>query len=583
MKTGRNEIIRLLLSLGIVLAVGYVLSFVFFKVDLTEEKRHTLTDPTKEMLENLEDKVMVRCYLHGEFPAGFKRLEQSIKEQLDEFNDYSSGQIDYEFIDPYESGDKKTIAKNEEALYEKGLRFTRISIDENGTQSYKMIWPGAIIEYRGQEVPVQFFKSDMPEQTDAMINSSVNNLEYELASNLRRALKSEKQAVAILQGEGELKDIEMGDFLTTLNESYPIEFVKINEKVNAFSDKLEGMARRINRYAALLIAKPDSAFSERNLTLIDQYIMNGGKVLWLVDPVVTDLDSLAKQQQTMAVSNDLGIFPMLFTYGARLNRTLILDYQCAPIALDAGPKGNQRELKMFPWYYAPLMFAGESPHPITANLDPIKLDFASSIDTVNSTTAIKKFPLLVSSKLTKEMKAPIRVNPGIVDFGQDYFKSGNQSNRITALLMEGVFPSAFVENLTDVIKNDPDFAYQPKSVPTKMIVVADGDVVRNKVVPTKDGTWMPQALGYDMYAKQVIYDNKEFLMNCMNYLMDDQALISVRSRSIKLRKLNTELVNDSKNRIKFDNTVYPLLLIVALGIAQYFIRKKKWAQIPVAS
>jgi ABC-2 type transport system permease protein len=579
MKTRRSDLLQLSLKLGIVLFGAYMLSFFFFKLDLTEEKRHTLTDATKTMLGDLDDKVFVRVYLHGEFPSGFKRLERSIKESLDEFRDYSGAQVDYEFIDPYESGDKKTIAETEKTLYEKGLRFTRLTFDENGTQNSKLIWPAAIIEFKGTEFPVQFFRSDMPEPTDDMINSSVNNLEYELASNLRKAMKPEKPAVAVLEGQGELADIEMADFLSTLEENYKLDIVKIDERVNALGDNLGANSGRKNKFQALIVAKPDSLFSDKDRVIIDQFIMNGGKVLWLVDPVLTDLDSLRAKQQTMGISNEMGLYEMLFEYGARLNRNIVIDFQAAPIAFDAGPMGNQRNMQMFSWYYAPLLFPPLNPHPIVANLDPIKLDFASSVDSVNNgNPEIHKIPLLYSSPMSKSLKTPVRISTNIVELGPDYFKE-NGKPEIMALLMEGQFPSAFKDQLPAQIKSDPNFAFREKSQPTSMIVVADGDVVRNAIINTDQGP-RPQALGYDRYAKRVVYDNKEFLLNCMNYLLDDQSIISVRSRTIKLRKLDADAVIEQRASIQIQNTVIPIALVVALGAIQFVVRKRKWSKIP---
>jgi ABC-2 type transport system permease protein len=577
MKARRTDLFNLFLSIGILFFLAFILTFVFFKLDLTEEKRHTLTEPTKEMLGSLEDKVFVRCYLTGEFPAGFKRLEQNIKERLDEFRDYSNSQIEYEFIDPYSSGDKKTIEETENALYEKGLRFTRLSYEENGAQQSKLIWPGAIIEYRGKEYPVQFFKSDMPEPSDEMINSSVNSLEFELASNLRKALRKDKPAVAIIQGHGELLPIEMADYLNGLEQNYAIDIVTIDERINALSDKVESLPQRKNLYDAIIIAKPDSAFSDKDRVIIDQYIMNGGKVLWMVDPVLTDLDSLRAQQQTMGVSNEMGLYEMLFEYGARINRNIVIDFQAAPIAFDAGPMGNQRNIQMFSWYYSPLLFPPANAHPIVANLDPIKYEFASSIDTVNSSPLVKKIPILRSSELSKALKTPVRINTSVVELGMDYFKQGAMPNQIMALMMEGQFNSAFKDQLPLAIRQDPVIAYKESSVPTAMMVIADGDVVRNAVMETPQGP-VPQALGFDRYAKRVIYDNKEFLLNAMNYLLDDKALISVRSRTIKLRKLDDSVVAANRTRIQIENAALPIFVLLIIGGVQVYVRKKKWTK-----
>ncbi len=576
MNNKRNDILRLFLSLSIVIVAAFLLSNFFFKIDLTAEKRHSLTGATQEMLENLDDNVFIRCYLHGEFPAGFKHLEQSLKERLDEFRDYSNGQIEYAFIDPYESGDQKEINDVFKALDEKGLKFSNISFNENGAQSSKRIWPGAIVEYRGKEYPIQFFKTDFPTPTDAMINSSVNNLEYELANSLRKITRKKKPTIAVLTGHREIDGIHLADFIFGMRENYAIEPVRIDSQIFAFSDKLDGSKYRVNLYDALVVAGPDSLISDRDRFVMDQFIMNGGKVLWMLDALRINMDSLRTAETTMAVSNENGLYEMLFEYGVRLNRTLVIDFQGAPIMLDNGPMGNQRSYVDRTNYYAPLMLSSYNTHPITANLDPIKLEFAGSLDTVNQNPEVIKIPLLRSSPLAKELKSPVRVDLQLLAFNQDYFQTGTKPSQLMALIMEGQFPSAYRDQLPNAVKTDPDIAYRDKSVPTKMIVIADGDIAYNDV-DFRGESPLPLPLGYDPQFRRVLYDNKEFLLNCMNYLLDDQALISVRSRTIELRKLDMAKVQKNKNMIKIANTALPIFIVLFIGVVQFFIRKKKWA------
>jgi ABC-2 type transport system permease protein len=575
MKRKRSDILQLFLSLGIVLISAFLLSFYFFKLDLTEEKRHSLTTATQEMLGNLPDPLFIRCYLHGEFPAEFKRLENSIKERLDEFVDYSNGQIDYEFIDPYESGDEKIINETFKALDEKGLRFSNISYSENGAQASKLIWPAAIVEYQGREYPIQFLKTESPLATDQMVNTSVNNLEYELANGLRKITRKDKPAIAILTGHREIPGINLADFLYGLRENYDVEPVRIDSQINAFSDKADAMALRTNRYAALVVAGPDSVIGDKDRFIIDQFIMNGGKVLWMLDALKINMDSLRNAESTMAVSNENGVYEMLFEYGVRLNRALVIDFQGAPIILDNGPMGNQRAYTDRTNYYAPLLLSSTNTHPITANLDPLKMEFAGSLDSVNASADVVKIPLLKSSPLSKELRAPVRVDLQLLAFNQQYFENGASPERTMAMILEGKFPSAFRDQTPDAIKKDPNIAFRDKSLPTKMIVIADGDIAYNDV-DMRSGKPMPIALGYDPQFRRVLYDNKEFLMNCMNYLLDDQALISVRSRTIELRKMAEEKIISSGNTIKAINTVAPILLVMVLGIIQFIWRKKRW-------
>jgi gliding-associated putative ABC transporter substrate-binding component GldG len=578
MKRKRSDILQLSLSLGIVLISAFLLSFYFFKLDLTEEKRHSLTPATQEMLSNLPDPLFIRCYLHGEFPAEFKRLENSIKERLDEFVDYSNGQIDYEFIDPYESGDEKIIKETEKALDEKGLRFTNISFNEKGAQSSKLIWPAAIVEYQGREYPIQFLKAENLFNAEQMVNTSVNNLEYELANGLRKITRTKRPEIAILNGHGEISNIQLADFTYGLSENYKVNpSLILNEKMNQISDKVDGMSRRINKYDALVIVGPDSVFSDKDKFIIDQFIMNGGKVLWMIDAMKINMDSLRNPSGTMALSNEHDLYEMLFEYGVRLNRSIMIDFQGAPINLDNGPMGNQRAIVNRTNYYAPVVFSSQNSHPIAANLDPIKLEFAGSLDSVNSNSSVIKKILLRSSALSKELKAPVRINLDLLTRGPEYFQNGNNSEKVLAMILEGTFKSAFKDQIPDTIRNNSAIAYAEKSVPTKMIVIGDGDIAKNKF-GKRDGKLAPLALGYDPDCDpyNLCYDNKEFLMNCMNYLLDDQALISVRSRTIELRKMAEEKIISSGSVIKAINMVVPIALVIILGIIQFIWRKKRW-------
>ena len=573
----RNDLVQLLLAVVLLVLLGVASERFFFKLDLTEEKRHTLTPSTLELLETLDDQVFVRCYLSGEYPAMFKRLERSIRERLDEFNDYSNGQVSYEFINPYESGDERTIGETEQALYEEGLRFTRIAYEENGVRKFQNVWPAAVMSYKGRTIAVQLFRSENPDPTDEMVNQSVNTIEYELTSRLRMLMRTKRPSIAILDKINGLLPVETADLEASLKEYYDVERVALDQQVDALSEKPDGPGSRINKYDLLVVAKPDSAFSNKDKVIIDQFIMNGGRVLWLVDPIRTSLDSLRKNQFVLAESNELGIYDMLFDYGVRLNRNLIIDYRCALIMLDGGPMGNQRSMQMSNWYFAPVSLPDDKAHPIASNLDPIHFDFASSLDTVGENPLVKKTVLLASSDLSLERKAPVRVSANIAELELDYFQNGPHQSFPLAVLLEGEFYSNFRGRLPDTLMRNPEFAFREKSLPTRMIVIGDGDIARNKVMPVQGGL-APLPLGFDRYANRVIYDNKEFLMNAVNYLLDDPEMISVRSRTIELRKLDAALIREKRNLIQFTNVVLPIALVVLLGIAVVYIRKRKYSK-----
>lgn len=576
----RGRLVREGTALGLSTAVLTVLivlgQLVHGDVDLTAEKRHTLAAGTTELLEELQDDVIVTCYLTGKLPQEWKRLETEVEALLQRMSRASDRRLTFQFVDLYAIDDAQTIGQNEQALFERGLKFSRIAFEENGKQSFQTIWPGAMISYRGEEQAVQFFGSDVPQADEAMIQGSINTLEFDLTAGIRRSIAFEPKSIAILEGHGELEELAMADLVTTLEEDHRVARVKIDGKLGVLSEKLDGMRHRINRYDLLVVAKPDSMFSGKDKVILDQFLMNGGRILWMVDPVLTDLDSLRSAQETFGVENQLGLYDQLFDYGVRLNRDLIIDPQCAPIMLDAGPMGNQRNMQLFNWYFAPLSMPLGTGHPITNNLDPIHFDFVSSMDLVNTQDDVQSTVLLTSSERAKTYRAPVRVSSGIVDLDPAYFAEGNTPNVPFAVLLEGSFRSHFEQTLSARLREDPDFAFRSKSAQTAMVVVSDGDLAKNKFLA--DGRILP--LGYDRYARRVVYDNKEFLLNAINYLLEENALISVRSRSILLRPLDEDRILQERKGWQFVAVGMPLLLVFLVAGAVLTTRRRMFG-VPV--
>ena len=576
----RGRLVREGTALGLSTAVLTVLivlgQLVHGDVDLTAEKRHTLAAGTTELLEELQDDVIVTCYLTGKLPQEWKRLETEVESLLQRMSRASDRRLTFQFVDLYAIDDAQTIGQNEQALFERGLKFSRIAFEENGKQSFQTIWPGAMISYRGEEQAVQFFGSDVPQADEAMIQGSINTLEFDLTAGIRRSIAFEPKSIAILEGHGELEELAMADLVTTLEEDHRVARVKIDGKLGVLSEKLDGMRHRINRYDLLVVAKPDSMFSDKDKVILDQFLMNGGRILWMVDPVLTDLDSLRNAQETFGVENQLGLYDQLFDYGVRLNRDLIIDPQCAPIMLDAGPMGNQRNMQLFNWYFAPLSMPLGTGHPITNNLDPIHFDFVSSMDLVNTQDDVQSTVLLTSSERAKTYRAPVRVSSGIVDLDPTYFAEGNTPNVPFAVLLEGSFRSHFEQTLSPRLREDPDFAFRSKSAQTAMVVVSDGDLAKNKFLA--DGRILP--LGYDRYARRVVYDNKEFLLNAINYLLEEDALISVRSRSILLRPLDEDRILQERKGWQFVAVGMPLLLVFLVAGAVLTTRRRMFG-VPV--
>jgi ABC-2 type transport system permease protein len=570
----RGRVVRegtsLALSTAVVAVIVVLGQLVHGAVDLTAEKRHTLAPGTLELLDGLQDDVLVTCYLTGELPQEWKRLESEVESLLKRMAQASGGKLMYQFVDLYAMDDAQTVGQNEQALFERGLKFTRIAYEDNGKQAFQTIWPGAMISFRGEEEPVQFFGSDLPQADQAMIQGSINTLEFNLSAGIKRSTSFEPKSIAILEGHGELEDLAMADLVSTLEEDHLVARVKLDGRLNVLSEKLDGMRYRVNRYDLLIVAKPDSAFSDKDKVIVDQFVMNGGRVLWMVDPVLTDLDSLRNAQETFGVENDLRLYDQLFDYGVRLNRNLIIDPQCAPIMLDAGPMGNQRNMQLFNWYFAPLAMPLGTGHPITNNLDPIHFDFVSSMDLVNTQEEVQSTVLLTSSERAKTYRVPVRISSGIVDLDPGYFAEGNTPNQAFAVLLEGSFRSHFAQSLPAVLRDDPDFAFRAQGAPSAMVVISDGDVAKNKF--RSDGKILP--LGYDRYARRVVYDNKEFLMNAINYLLQEDALISVRSRTIALRPLDEERIRQERQGWQFVAVGMPLLLVFLVAGAVLTTRRR---------
>ena len=570
----RGRVLRegtaLLLSTAVLGVVIVLSQLVHGAVDLTAEKRHTLAEGTVALLEGLQDDVLVTCYLTGELPQEWMRLESEVESLLQRMAQASGGRLAFQFVDIYDIDDAQTIGQNEQALFERGLEFTRIAFEENGRQAFQTIWPGAMISFRGEENPVQFFGSEIPQADQAMIQGSINTLEFNLASGIRNSTAFESKSIAILEGHGEVEDLAMIDLVTTLEEDHLVARVELDGRLNVLSEKLEGMRYRTNRYDLLIVAKPDSVFPEKDKVILDQFLMNGGRILWMVDPVLTDLDSLRQTKETFGVENQIGLYDQLFDYGVRLNRNLIIDPQCAPILLDAGPMGNQRNMQLFNWYFSPLSMPLGTGHPITNNLDPIHFDFVSSMDLVNTQEDVTSTMLLTSSERAKTYRVPVRISSGIVDLDPAYFAEGNTPNAGFAALLEGTFRSHYAQTLPSALRDDADFAFRASSAPTAMVVISDGDVARNRF--RSDGRVLP--LGYDRYARRVVYDNKEFLLNAINYLLQEDALISVRSRSIQLRSLDDARIRAERSGWQFVAVGMPLLVVMLLAGAVLTTRRR---------
>lgn len=571
----KKDIVGFIIALGIVACVNFIGSFLFLRLDLTAENRYSITDPTRELIENLDDQVYVRVYLEGNFPASFKRLRNETKEMLDEFQAYSNGKIDFDFINPSENPDIKERDRIYKNLYEKGLRPTDLEIKDDDGISKKVVWPGAIVSYKGIETPVQLLKSQFGAAPEVVLNSSIESLEFELASAIKKITSPFIEKIAFIEGHGELSKYATADIVGSLREFYEVDRVRIDGNIAALAGRRlvdsSGTSEVINKYVAAIIAGPDSAFSDKDKFIIDQFIMYGGKVIWLIDQVEADMDSLRNKTTTFALPKNLNLEDQLFTYGVRINSDLVQDLRAAPIPVVSGQYGNQVKTQLFPWLYYPLLVS-QNNHPINKNLDVVKMEFANSIDLVGNDD-LKKTVILSSSTYTKLVKAPTRISLNMLSFEppKEQFKKQNVP---LAVLVEGKFKSVFTNRLPPRIENAKEIQFRDVSKETQQIFISDGDLIRNEFNAASNEFY---SLGFDKYTKQ-IYANKAFFMNAVNYLVDDSGLILSNTKSFKIRLLDGQLIDDHKSLIQAINLIVPALFIMLIGLILHFIRKRKYAR-----
>lgn len=577
-KNGTNrkrDLTALIFGLVAIVLINFIGSFAFHRFDLTSEKRYTLSENSRNLAANLNDIVYVKVYLEGDFPADYKRLRDETKEMLDEFRAYSQGNLEYEFINPAESEDEKVTKEIYAQLYKEGLRPTDLSEKTTDGFSNKLIWPGAMFSYRGKELPVQLLKSKIGSQQGEMVNSSIESLEYEISNAIRNLITNVKPKIAFVDGHGELNKYEVASLATSLSEFYAIDRVTLNGELHSLTERtmIDSTQKFIVRpkYDAVLIAKPQQKFSEKDKFIVDQYVMYGGRVVWMVDPVFASMDSLQSADVSMAIPQDLNLDDQLFTYGVRINTNLIQDIQSAPIPVVTGMVGNQPKTEFFPWYFFPLLTPANG-HPIVNNLNMVKGEFTSTIDTI-ARKGIRKTGLLKSSQYTKLSNAPTRVSLSVLRFEPDMkqFKKGHQ---VAAVLLEGNFESVFKNRITPQLKNANEISFKEKSEFNRMVVIADGDVAKN---PVNKRTNEYLALGIDRHTNQQ-FGNKDFMLNVVNYLCDDSGLMSVRAKKIKLRLLDKTILKSDKFKWQLINAILPIGLILLFGVAHFINRKRKYTK-----
>jgi len=526
--------------------INVVASKFNIRLDLTSDKRYTLSETTKDLVATVDENMLIKIYLKGDFPLDFKRLQQETVQHIQELKSYNN-KVHYQFINP--SG-------IEEELIKKGFQPSQLTIEDNGVISEAIIFPWAEISYKNKTAKVPLLL-DSQESQEEQLQYSIENLEYAFSNAITSLLSEGQKTVAILRSNDELADIYLYDFLTTLKEKYRIApFLLSKPNVNP-----EAILNDLKEYDLTIIAKPTKAFSESEKLILDQYIMNGGKTLWLLDNAVAEMDSLQQNGEALFVPRDLNLTDLLFSYGVRMNYNLVEDLYCSKIAIATGNVGNKTQFNQFLWRYYPLINPNKS-HPISKKLNAVNLRFPTSIDTLKND--IRKSVLLESSPLTRLHGLPTIVSlSSIADeiVPQDF----NANPQILGVLLEGNFISAY-QHLTKAFKTD----FKAKSSPNKMIIFSDGDLIANQI---QNG--QPTAMDVDKWTGQQ-FGNKDLLLNSVAYLLDESAILELRSKSLEIKLLNKEKIETEKKLIQFVTIVLPLLLLAIFGMLYTYIRKKKY-------
>lgn len=556
----KRNLKSVLITIAILLLVNLVGNSFFHRFDLTKDHRYTLSETSLNIIKQVKEPLSIKIYMEGDLPAEFKRLQQETRELVEEFQAYNSN-INFEFVNPLEN--KDASMDNIKTLYMKGLTPVNITVDDKGKQSQAMVFPWAIAVYQNKEVNIPLLKNIMGASTTEKVIGSVQHLEYSIADALNKITKDKQKKIAIIKGNGEIHDAFIAKFLLQIRESYHIGPFTLDSVAKSPVNSLEAL----KKYDLAVIAKPTEAFSDAEKQVLDQFIINGGKTIWLVDQVVAEMDSLYNDAgATLAFPRDLNLNDMFFKYGIRINPDIIKDEQGSPIKLATGEQGSATQYQAFNWKFAPLVYP-ESQHPIVKNLGGIKFDFANPIDTLKN--GIKKTVLLKSSQYSKKVGTPTEINLNIVTEETSPNHYPNTGNLPMAVLLEGNFHSVFQNRVLAFDQNN----FEATGKTSKMIVISDGDVIKNQL----DKNYEPVELGFDQRSGN-LYDNKDFLLNCVNYLLDDTGLINIRSKDLDLPLLDKEKVHENYTQTQVITIGLPILILAIFGVVFGFLRKRKYSK-----
>ena len=556
----RNAAVFILPALAL-LTSSYL---IHWRIDLTEEGRYSLSEGTEGLLDQLDEPLLVKIYLEGEFPAGFERLKLESRYMLEEWS-ARNGNVFFEFINPNQVENAQEF-KNQ--LATKGINAVQLQVSSKNGQSVLNVFPAAILSYREKEEVAILLEDVMVFDPAEQVNVSIQQLEFNLARSLSALLQDEKPKVAMITGHGELSALQTAGIGMALSEHYTVErfSTQTYKALPNGEPDIEDLIRRLNTFELAIIAKPTKAFSELDKYFLDQYAMGGGHLMWFIDGVHAEMDSLSYGPDFLAYPTyfDLNITDLLFKYGVRVNTDLIQDVRCAGI--------NDRR-NVNPWVYFPLF--GATDHPSVANLNAIKGEFSSSLDTLEA-PGIKKTALLQSSSNAKRVPAPHTVSLEAL-YNRPDPRSFNQSDLLSGILLEGVFESAYANRIAPKAAG-ASLPQLKQSNPTSMAVFSDGDLIRNQVnlINPELPRGQPMPLGFDQYTN-IQYGNDDLVLNIVDYMLDDRGLMDTRTRDVKLRLLDQQKISSNASFWKFLNVAFPEFLLLLAALLFNLIRRKKYA------
>ncbi len=550
-----------LVCLGVLLLFFISTNFLY-RIDLTVDKRYSLSDVSKEIVWEMEEPVTIELFLEGELEPGLKKLQNEIFEKIAVLNAYSNAPIRLTVTDIYSIGNEEKREKRIEELYQKGVVPTSFRHKTESGVSTKLIFPGALIRAGNKVVAVNFLKSNQDFSNEYNFNQSAESVEFELVNAFQKLMRTKNSTVAFLEGQGEFNQYQVYDFANALAPDFDVKRISTTT-LGEYADNFD----------ILIVAGPTEAFNETDKFVIDQYIMNGGKVVWLIDPVQINTDSLSRGFQTYAFPLDINLGDQLFKYGARLNYELLQDVDCARIPVNTAPAGAQPQFTLHPWYYSPLLTPNDK-HPLSRNLNRVYSEYVSSVDTISGTPDLKKSVILTTSPYARKVKSPSSVSlkninnpPARELFTIPFIHVG--------VLIEGKFTSLYKNRMVEQLGFSSDGVLN-ESKPTKMVVIADAGMIANRVNYEGKSPQI-QKLGYDRVANRT-WGNKEFLLNTIFYLNDDRGIMQLRNRTLKMRLLDKVKLREEKAFWQWLNILLPLILTALFGVVYNVIRRYRYSR-----